>query len=361
MPLSLFPKLASYVVISINPVATLESLNDPVALAAARQMPVQKYVGYVNKAVDIFDSHAKYHTYSILLTSPTIPQASPDDFIGPDMYTPVFPATTHPLSREPLRPNKPLPWKTCYQPSFMRSVVRVPVTCADDSAAVTLSSLDVTRHRRILAGEEARRSAALRTCTPPALPDRSSYVNFSDLNEYTGDFSCPIDVDRAYEEWYYNDTVESSRPPDTMAVVDISYDLSQVGELPDPLGFFEEKRRLKELEAESITRASKKHAPPPPEFVAPPETQLETEETLEESADTDSEDEQLLLDITELDDPWDVEDHATLPDLLWSMRIPESAVQELASMARRVSIFMAGVKTEGLSLLQSWTMAIRFA
>jgi hypothetical protein len=49
MPLSLAPALASFVVITIDPVATLQALNDPIATAAARKMTPQKYVGYVSK------------------------------------------------------------------------------------------------------------------------------------------------------------------------------------------------------------------------------------------------------------------------------------------------------------------------
>ncbi|KAJ6556893.1 hypothetical protein B0H10DRAFT_2121876 [Mycena sp. CBHHK59/15] len=327
MPLSLLPKPASYVVFSINPVATLESLNDPVALAAARQMAPEKYVGYVNKVVDVFDSHARYHTYSILLTSPTVPAASEADLIGADMYTPVFPVTAHPLGREPLHPNKALPWKTCYQPSFMRSVVRVPVTVADDSAAISLEPSDVTRHRMILFGEDVRRNASVHSSTPPEKlgeDPSSSYIDFSDLDDYTGDISCPIDVDRTYEDRYYADTVEASRPADTVIVVDVSYDLSEISELPDPLGFFEEKRFIKKLEAESKARTSKRV------ISAPFKLESETQHAMEEV--------QPMVD-SEAGQPWAFTNYRGLPELLSTIRIPVSVIRGLATMTRRLSIF----------------------
>lgn len=44
----MMPKLASYVVLSIDPVATLEALNDPNTTRAARKMHNKKYLGYVS-------------------------------------------------------------------------------------------------------------------------------------------------------------------------------------------------------------------------------------------------------------------------------------------------------------------------
>jgi hypothetical protein len=130
----------------------------------------------------------------------------------------------------------------------MRSVVRVPVKLEDDARALFLEPTEAVRHRRILAEEGARRRTLLRDSA--AKPGARSYVELSDLDEYMGDFGCPIDLSDSdcadEDEQFYADAVEKSRPPDTMIVVNVSYDLSQLNELPDPLQFFEEKRRLKE-------------------------------------------------------------------------------------------------------------------
>ncbi|KAJ7270669.1 hypothetical protein B0H12DRAFT_999077, partial [Mycena haematopus] len=143
---SLSPALAAFVVITIDPVATLQALNDPIVTAAARKITPQKYVGYVSKAIDVFDSKAEYHTYAIQLTSPTIPAACEGDGISADMYTPVFPAAAHPHDRVPLKPRRTLPWSDCQQPSFMRSIVRVPVKLGDDTQAVLLDPDEAIRY-----------------------------------------------------------------------------------------------------------------------------------------------------------------------------------------------------------------------
>ncbi|KAJ7146163.1 hypothetical protein C8R44DRAFT_756752 [Mycena epipterygia] len=351
MTISLVPKPAAFVVIRIDPVATLESLNDPIATAAAGNMSSKKYVAYVSKAINVFDVRAPHHTYAIQLTSPRIPEPCEADGISADMYTPVFPATAHPLGREPLRPKKALPW-ACYQPSFMRSIVRVPVQLADDAAAASLDSGDAIHHRRILAGEDLRRSVSLHSSTPEAKTDGLGYVNFSDLDEYTGEFACPIEVDRAYEDKYYVDTVEASQPPNTMIVVDVSYDLSEVDELPDPLEFFEEKRRLKQLEAES--KARKEGCPEI--TISQPETE-NIAENIQHGVPVTEERQSFVYPET----PWSFWDteHRKLPALVSTIRIPASLIQDAVRKTRHFSGVLANIREDGLNVLQSWAIRIR--
>ncbi|KAJ7756315.1 hypothetical protein B0H16DRAFT_1886061 [Mycena metata] len=336
MPLSLAPALASFV-ITIDPVATVAALNDPIATAAAQGMAPKKYVGY---AINAFDSKAEYHTYAIQLTSPTIPVACEDEGITAEMCTPVSPAPPHSDGREPLRSRKALPW-IGWQPSFMRSVVRVPVKLEDDAAAVFLEPADAIRHRRILADDDARRSVSLRSFHPSIMNPRTpSYVDFCDLGEYTGDFACPADMSDAatYDDQYYAETVQASRPPDTMIVVNVSYDLSQVDNLPDPLGFFEEKRWLKELEVASKARASGIIEP----YV---ESQKENHFDLRSS---DSE-----------DVPRSPGEYGNLSELSSSLRDRVSVLQEIATKTQHFRNFLGHVKEDGLNFLQSWTMGIR--
>lgn len=46
-PWPLFPLARTYVVFSIDSIATLAPLNDPEAIAAASTLPSRQYVGYV--------------------------------------------------------------------------------------------------------------------------------------------------------------------------------------------------------------------------------------------------------------------------------------------------------------------------
>ncbi|KAJ6554499.1 hypothetical protein B0H19DRAFT_1153785 [Mycena capillaripes] len=356
MPLSLAPALAAFVVITIDPVATVQVLNDPIATAAAQKMTPQRYVGYVSKAVNAFDCKADYHTYAIQLTSPTVPAAYEGEGISADMCTPVSPVATdaHPHGREPLRLRGTLPWSGCQQPSFMRSVVRVPVKIEDDSSAVFLELADAVRHRRILVDEDARRRALLRSSVSDAAkPGARSYVEFSDLDEYTGDFACPIDLSHYTEEDeddYYADTVEASRPPDTMIVVNVSYDLSQLDELPDPLHFFEEKRRLKELEVESRTRKAGTIAVLSPE----PHPEIIAESTSDSLV---TQEYQSLIYPDTLSSVWE---YHKLPELFSTIHIPVSLIREVATKTRRLAFCVVHLREDGVNLLQNWSTAVWF-
>ncbi|KAJ7938443.1 hypothetical protein B0H13DRAFT_1851866 [Mycena leptocephala] len=219
MPLSLAPALASFVVITIDPVATLQALNDPIAIAAARKMTPQKYVGDQRLRLEGRLPHV-----AIQLTSPTVPLLAGRRYRRRHVHACV-PAATDGKGRAPLRLRESgaLPWSGCQQPSFMRSVVRVPVKLEDDADAL------------ILAEEDARRRTLLRDSA--AKPGARSYVELSDLDECMGDFGCPIDLldsdcTDEDEEQFYADAVEKSRPPDTMIVVNVSYDLSQLKSCP---------------------------------------------------------------------------------------------------------------------------------
>ncbi|KAF8192763.1 hypothetical protein K438DRAFT_1674994 [Mycena galopus ATCC 62051] len=355
MPVSLSPALAAFVVVTIDPVATLHALNDPIATAAARKLTPQKYVGYVSKAINVFDSKTEYHTYAIQLTSPMIPAACEGEGISADMYTPVFPSTVHPSGRTPLRTRRALLWSGCQQPSFMRSIVRVPVKLEDDSTAVLLEPTEAIRYRRILAEEDEQRRVSL--CASPSEKSGShgSYVEFSDLDDdYMADSSYPVDLlggcEDDSEEQYYGEMVQASRPPDTMVVVNVSYDLSEVVELPDPLQFFEEKRRLKELVAESRARTSGCLTPKP---------RLEiyiTEHCDVHHPATEEIDSPVYLSSLRLSQR---SRYIQLPELLSTVHIPSSWIQEVATTIRRLRYCLTHIREDGFSVAQSWMASVR--
>ncbi|KAJ7630066.1 hypothetical protein DFH06DRAFT_705722 [Mycena polygramma] len=359
MPFSLAPALAAFVVITIDPVATLQALDDPVATEASLKMVPQKYVGYVSKAVNTFDWKAPYHTYAIQLTSPMVPAACESEGISADMCIPLSPAEPHPHGRAPLRLRGALPWSGCQQPSFMRSVVHVPVRVDDDSAAVFLEPADAFRHRRIVAEEDARRRALLRDlessgcATGAVLPGARGYVEFSDLDEYTGDFTCPIPIDLMdcdsdsdnCEERYYADAVEASRPPDTMVVVHVSYDLAQLDELPDPLQFFEEKRLLERLEAESRARKAGTL-----KIATDSSSKVSTKSSHIEPPAAD----ELAL-IAYPDSRWSLWEYHKLLELFTTIRIPVSLIREVATKTRRLAVSLGRMREDGLNWVQGWT------
>lgn len=52
----MFPYVATYVVLSIDPVATLASLDDPEVTSATNSLRPKKYVGYVRNVRTLFSN-----------------------------------------------------------------------------------------------------------------------------------------------------------------------------------------------------------------------------------------------------------------------------------------------------------------
>ncbi|KAJ7152602.1 hypothetical protein C8R43DRAFT_819884, partial [Mycena crocata] len=121
------PSLGSWVVLTIDPIATLEELDDPDALISAEKLTPKPYVAFVKIIHEMYLASQPFHSYSIhfLLRGP--PRDHPEDFIEASMSVPVLPTSVeHPLSRQPLRPSNPLPWENCYLSPFVTANVRCP-------------------------------------------------------------------------------------------------------------------------------------------------------------------------------------------------------------------------------------------
>ncbi|KAJ7222247.1 hypothetical protein GGX14DRAFT_428280 [Mycena pura] len=328
MPLSLTPALAAFVVVVIDPVATVAALKDPLATAAATKMVPRKYVGYVSRAIDVFDWKAPYHTYAIQFTSP----------VPADICMPVSPQAAPRLGgHQALRTTMPLPWAAAHQPSCMCSTVRVPVRLEDHSAATFLTPTDVMRHRRILADDMAllRRagSADFDLCDLEC-----DGLNLAHVSEEQ-------DVDMAME----------IQLPDTKIVVDLSYDLSELDELPDPSGFFEEKRQLQELVAKSISRKD--------ECVV----EISTEPVaVVEDVPVRLMDSQEAKPLTRIDPKtpyqWSRREHLSISGYLFNIGVLLSVVGEVAARTERLSAALMHMEEEGVKFLQRWsgTVPVRF-
>ncbi|KAG5649573.1 hypothetical protein H0H81_003033 [Sphagnurus paluster] len=132
--IDLMPANTTYVVIRLDPVGTLASLEDEETLAKAALLPSKKYVGYINMVHD----DAQFQSVDVRLLRQGLPEDSPYEFATPEMSVPVLPNTKHPSSREPLVPSRPLPWQDCYHVSFDVVSLRIPTLYVDAAPATTL-------------------------------------------------------------------------------------------------------------------------------------------------------------------------------------------------------------------------------
>ncbi|KAI0041163.1 hypothetical protein FA95DRAFT_767707 [Auriscalpium vulgare] len=119
-----FPAYGAFVVFTLDPVATMETLEDPVATEAARNLPARKYVGYVTQVIDLPMPDRRYHRCSCYILSRGLPIPSGETPIDEQMCIAIAPAT-HPGGRSALTPSPPLLWDDLYLHSSSIFTLRV--------------------------------------------------------------------------------------------------------------------------------------------------------------------------------------------------------------------------------------------
>ncbi|KAK0473073.1 hypothetical protein IW261DRAFT_718525 [Armillaria novae-zelandiae] len=116
----MLPHFGEYVVLKLDPVASLRSLNDPVVLRACKILKNKTYIACAINLCSFPLPGAKYVSLTAALVSQGLPNSDLGRFILPDMSVPISPETCHPgdpLSRPPMKLSNPLPWPNCYHPT----------------------------------------------------------------------------------------------------------------------------------------------------------------------------------------------------------------------------------------------------
>ncbi|KAI0043353.1 hypothetical protein FA95DRAFT_1563422 [Auriscalpium vulgare] len=140
----LTPAACAYIVFTLDPVATLEDLKDPIAVEQARAMGTSKYVGMVIEGVDLASPYRPYHTCTCSLLSQGLPTPSPSEGIDEAMCVPIAPAT-HPSGRMGINPSPPLPWDNLYHHSMLNLDLRIRTKAGDYYNCPLLSISDELR------------------------------------------------------------------------------------------------------------------------------------------------------------------------------------------------------------------------
>ncbi|KAK0466079.1 uncharacterized protein EV420DRAFT_1709831 [Desarmillaria tabescens] len=122
----MLPQFGEYFTFTLDPVASLKSLNDDEVNEACKALGTGKtYVASVINLLSFPVPGAEYVSVALTLVSKGLPEALPDSFITPDMSVAILPNTSNPLSRPPLEPSVPLPWSDCYHPTQSMMTCRV--------------------------------------------------------------------------------------------------------------------------------------------------------------------------------------------------------------------------------------------
>ncbi|TFK70197.1 hypothetical protein BDN72DRAFT_857133 [Pluteus cervinus] len=274
------PAWTTFVLFTVDPVATVKHLRDPDASAAARKMKPRTYLAYVNKV------------YDLILLAHRPPERDALSGIEPDMCTPVAPTIFHPSGREPLQPSKPLPFENCYLHSIIPvKKVKAKTVWRRYDNAITMTGQERCRDKR-LAGQDKNRMRRLRhqyaldqdvlarssESTAPGPPDPENYkvvevlyrgalqkqlmrvtpANQEEQGVTEGPSDKGSDKEGSFELQSVAPLVFALGTPDEsmIAITNISYNLSTVKDFEEPAEFFAEEAYLQQIIQESKERTA---------------------------------------------------------------------------------------------------------
>ncbi|KZP03833.1 hypothetical protein FIBSPDRAFT_449638 [Athelia psychrophila] len=235
----------TYVTIKLDPVQTVEILEDEEAIAVALNAVSKVYVGYV--ADDGYwdddgndDDEEDYRPYKIQLLRSGLPSSSPDEHIDKHMCMPVLPNTDHP-TRQSLEPSKPLPdtWKNCYLASFEAAILRIPISRANDDLAVTMPFDAGFAHG----------------CAVGLVPMVDFPLRVSGEANSHADAIPSHSVSSPTRTSIVSVPVERKSKPVPPPIAILSYDITSVPTLADPQDLLAEIKFIKNLYKEARTRA----------------------------------------------------------------------------------------------------------
>ncbi|KAI0064633.1 hypothetical protein BV25DRAFT_1881981 [Artomyces pyxidatus] len=136
------PIHGAYIVFTLDPVATLEALEDPMAMELAQRLPRRKYVGCLARNIDLPSPLRRYNKCTCILLSQGPPQASEADGVEETMCIPINPAQ-HPTGRAGVTISPSLPWDNLYHHSLLALQLRLTPKNGDYSTCPLVSQEDL--------------------------------------------------------------------------------------------------------------------------------------------------------------------------------------------------------------------------
>ncbi|KAF9813540.1 hypothetical protein IEO21_05521 [Rhodonia placenta] len=257
----------------------VQHFDDPNLQAAVRQLSPGKYVAYVAVNTDLPISDRPW--YRCLVR-----------FVG--------------LGRRSFQPSKPFPFSNCYLHTWVYATVRFPFQSVDYGNAWEISVVDRQEHRHYMNEDQRKRNILIEQASPPAkielvpsapgsidevtpdtVVDTNGVVKVEDWLKTTDSSQEPLEelaTDNDISSEVSGDDTPDSLPDDDVSpstpngdddansldtvdlffeslfvpnfshidvdvipLVDFSFDLTEVKEIPDPRGFLEEVEAMAEL------------------------------------------------------------------------------------------------------------------
>ncbi|KAI0060773.1 hypothetical protein BV25DRAFT_1992588 [Artomyces pyxidatus] len=136
------PPAGAYIVFTLDPVATLEALNDPLATEQARALSCRSYVGCLVEDWDLASPYRRYNKCTCVLLNQGPPQASAAKGVDETMCIPIAPAM-HSKGRRSVVVSPPLPWDNLYHHTLHAVHLRLPLKAGDYRACSLLPEDDI--------------------------------------------------------------------------------------------------------------------------------------------------------------------------------------------------------------------------
>ncbi|KAJ7466704.1 hypothetical protein B0H11DRAFT_1921604 [Mycena galericulata] len=186
------------------------------------------------------------------------PEDSPEKCIEPSMSVPILPITRE-ASRIPLKPSNPLPWNDCYVSTFWGASVRSPSLWTEDQIDCILDIEEFDRHTVSLIKDRWRYEALVAQKkvenpmpTPISAAPRGELA--TDVYRETHCDYPNLDEEELGDPFFYN-------PADKqMITVNFTHDLSTVSELNDPAEFDDEVEAIARIQQQARERNMKANA-----------------------------------------------------------------------------------------------------
>ncbi|KAF7290652.1 hypothetical protein MIND_01305500 [Mycena indigotica] len=260
------PDTGVFAVLTVDPVACVDYLEDAEATAACALLTSKGYVVYVPGSGPLFDPCDPFREEQPYFVLQGVPRDIPDQFIEARMSIPLTPQSLtidHPSGRQPFKiSGAPFPWPNCYLSAFTQVSVRCANVLIVDPV---VSELEESEQFRFicLTGDDKERREDLRYDAEEAKAQTQNPGMHTDLATVNDDIAADkADVDSAdeVEEMDEQEAVAvfrglfANQASEHLPAVKFTHDLSQVTEFNDPKGYFQELAVIAEIIKASLAR-----------------------------------------------------------------------------------------------------------
>ncbi|VDB96074.1 unnamed protein product [Peniophora sp. CBMAI 1063] len=306
-PTAFWPCLGDFVVLTIDPVASVGHL-DVAAKRAARKIPRHRFVALVMSGRGIPLETKPFTHHSIALVRRELPTLNHPPWDTPEMCYPILPNTHHPTRSETIQPTHPFPLVDCYIDmtwAFQDPIgCRITTTPCNYTSVLRVMPRQIARLSRLFSQEVTRvedleerirygdieviasiplppspasaariplpesptpspvssvkrsqrsrgsKSGALYSPGTHAASDEVSIIGSDDSDSSSSNYDRESEVEsdaldgQLFEMMRFEDMVNDTGDPRD-PVADVSYDLDDVDEVTDPLLFIKVRDQLR--------------------------------------------------------------------------------------------------------------------